>query len=95
MAVSSPELNSSSAPSSNGGPPDAVLTAKLSLRLVVIFALLAIILFSSAGTFQPNFFSAESWPFRAGRSAYAAGVFWFAMYCLTISSGAPPQEAAK
>jgi hypothetical protein len=39
------------------------------------------------GEVQPNFFGAESWPFRAGRSAYAGGVFWFAMYCLTISSG--------
>jgi len=52
MAVSSPELNPPSAPSSHGGPADAMLAAKVSLRLVVIFALLAIILFASAGTFQ-------------------------------------------
>lgn len=50
MAVSTPEI--SPPPARNGSPADPVLAAKLSLRLVVIFALLAIILFSSAGSFQ-------------------------------------------
>jgi len=51
MAVSAIEISKPAAPSS-GGPADPLLAAKLSLRLVAIFAILAVILFASAGTFQ-------------------------------------------
>ncbi len=51
MAVSAIEISKPAAPSS-GDPADPLLAAKLSLRLVAIFAILAVILFASAGTFQ-------------------------------------------
>lgn len=56
MAVSTPEITPPVVPGANGSPPDPVpnsgLAAQLSLRLVTIFAILAVILFGSAGTIQ-------------------------------------------
>jgi protein-S-isoprenylcysteine O-methyltransferase Ste14 len=51
MAVSSPEVSTSATPSA-GGSADPLLAAKLSLRLIAIFVILAVMLFGTARTFQ-------------------------------------------
>lgn len=41
-----------------------------------------------------QFFAAQARFFRAGLAVFYSGVCWLRMYCLSVSSGAPPLLAA-